>query len=455
LVKLWSLRVAAAATAFAVGTTAMVSHASAQSLIRDAEIEHTIRSYTTPLFGAAGLDPDALKIYLLNDRVLNSFVTGGQNIFITTGLLMRAESANQIIGVLAHETGHIAGGHLARMADELRYVSREALAAQILGLLIAAASGNGGAAAAVGMGGMQIAERSFLSYSRTQEASADQAALNFLTATHQSAKGLSEFFDILGDQEALAVGRQDPYVQTHPLTRDRAAFVSNFVAHSPLANTPEPPRFDDEYRRMRAKLFGFIEPLDRVLKEYKPDDNSNYARYARAVAYYRVSQLDKALPLIDGLLAEEPKNPYYYELKGQMLFENGRVKEALGPYEEMVRLAPNEPLLRTSLAHVQIELNDPKLVKPALANLIASINADDTNPVAWRLAATAYGLDNQMGMSSLSGAEYNLRIGRLVDAKGQAQRASRLLPRGSPGWLRAQDIENETKNIREQRDRER
>ena len=455
MVKLWSLRVAAAATAFAVGTTAIVSHASAQSLIRDAEIEHTIRSYTTPLFGAAGLDPDALKIYLLNDRVLNSFVTGGQNIFITTGLLMRAESANQIIGVLAHETGHIAGGHLARMADELRYVQREALAAQILGLLIAAGSGNAGAAAAVGMGGMHIAERSFLSYSRTQEASADQAALNFLNATHQSAKGLSEFFDILGDQEALAVGRQDPYVQTHPLTRDRAAFVSNFVAHSPLANAPEPPRFDDEYRRMRAKLFGFIEPLDRVLKEYKPGDNSNYARYARAVAYYRVSQLDKALPLVDGLIAEEPKNPYYHELKGQMLFENGRVKEALAPYEEMVRLAPNESLLRTSLAHVQIELNDPKLVKPALANLTASLNADDTNPVAWRLAATAYGLDNQMGMSSLSGAEYNLRIGRLVDAKGQAQRASRLLPRGSPGWLRAQDIENETKNIREQRERDR
>jgi len=455
LVKPWSFRTAAAATAFAVGALAAVSHASAQSLIRDAEIEHTIRSYTTPLFGAAGLDPDALKIYLINDRVLNSFVTGGQNIFITTGLLMRAENANQIIGVLAHETGHIAGGHLARMSDELRSLSREAMAAQILGLLLAIGAGNAGAGAAVGLGGMHIAERSFLSYSRTQEASADQAALNFLTATHQSAKGLSEFFDILGDQEALAVGRQDPYVQTHPLTRDRAAFVANFVAHSPLANVPEPPRFEEEYKRMRAKLFGFIEPLDRVLKEYKPDDTSRYARYARAVAYYRVSQLDKALPLIDGLIAEEPKNPFYYELKGQMLFENGRVKEALPPYEEMVKLAPNEPLLRASLAHVQIELNDPKLVKSALSNLVASLNADDTNPVAWRLAATAYGLDNQMGMSSLSGAEYNLRVGRLVDAKGQAQRAQRLLPRGSPGWLRAQDIENETKNVREQRDRER
>jgi predicted Zn-dependent protease len=204
---------------------------------------------------------------------------------------------------------------------------------------------------------------------------------------------------------------------------------------------------------MRAKLYGFVEPIDRTLREYKPEDNSLPSRYARAVAYYRVHQLDKALPLVDGLIAEEPKNPYFHELKGQMLFENGRVKDALAPYEEMVRLAPGEPLLRTGLAHVQIELNDPKLVKPALNNLKAGLSVDDANPTAWRLAATAYGLDNQMGMSALSLAEYNLRIGRLRDAGGQAARAERLLPRGSPGWLRAQDIQNEAKYQREQRDR--
>jgi predicted Zn-dependent protease len=455
LPKPWSLRVAASAAAIAAATVAAGTPAAAQGLIRDAEIEHTIRDYTTPLFHAAGLDPDSVNIYLLNDRALNAFVAGGQNIFITTGLLMRAERANQIVGVLAHETGHISGGHLARMSEEMRHLTNEALAAQLLGLLVAAGAGNAGAGLAVGLGGLHIAERSLLSYSRTQESSADQAALNFLTRSRQSAKGLSEFFDILGDQEALVVGRQDPYVRTHPMTRDRAEFVKNFVAQSPLANAPEPARFDEEYRRMHAKLFGFIEPLDRVLKQYKTEDASLYSRYARAIAYYRISQLDKAMPLIDSLIAEEPNNPFFYELKGQMLFENGRVKEALAPYERMVALAPNEPLLRTSLAHVQIELGDAELVKPALANLRAALQVDNSNPVAWRLAATAYGRDNQMGMSALSSAEYNLRTGRLNDARGQAQRAERLLPAGSPGWLRAQDIQEQAKSLREQRERER
>ena len=199
----------------------------------------------------------------------------------------------------------------------------------------------------------------------------------------------------------------------------------------------------------------FIDPLDRVQKTYKPEDNSIYSRYARAIAYYRISNLDKALPLVDSLLVDEPNNPFFLELKGQMLFENGRVKEALPPYQKMVSLAPNEPLLRTSLAHVQIEINDPSLVKPALNNLEAALHADQNNPNAWRLAAVAYGLDNQLGMSSLASAEYSLRSNRLNDARGQAQRAERMLPRGSPVWLRAQDIQEETRRAREQRDRDR
>jgi predicted Zn-dependent protease len=453
LSKPWFLRVVAFAAVLAAGLAATTGSASAQGLIRDAEIERTIRAYTVPLFNAAGLDPDALNIYLVNDRVLNAFVAGGQNIFMTTGLLMRAENSNQIIGVIAHETGHIAGGHLARMSDEMRHLTHEALAAQLLGLLVAAAAGNAGAGAAIGLGGMHIAERSFLTYSRTQEASADQAGLNFLTRSNQSARGLSEFFDILGDQEALAVGRQDPYVRTHPLSRDRAEFVKNFVANSPLAKTQEPEAFEEAYRRMHAKLTGFLNPLDQVLKTYKPTDNSIYSRYARAIAYYRAYALERALPLVDSLIADEPNNPFFLELKGQMLFENGRVKEALAPYQKMVSLAPNEPLLRTSLAHVQVELNEPALIKPAVSNLEAALHRDPNNPTAWRLAAVAYGLDNQLGMSSLASAEYSLRSNRLNDARGQAQRAERMLPRGSPGWLRAQDIQEEARRAREQRDR--
>jgi predicted Zn-dependent protease len=446
----------AAAVTVAAGLLASGPQVAAQGLIRDAEIESIIRAYCTPLFAAAGLDVEAVKIYVINDRALNAFVMGGQNIFVTTGTLMSAKSPNQIIGVLAHEIGHITGGHLARMADELKNASTQAMVAQILGLLLAAgagSSGGAGAGAAVGMAGVHIAERSLLAYSRTQESSADQAAVQFLDRSGQSSRGLYEFFETIGEQEGLAASRQNPYVRTHPLTRDRMEFVHNHWQKSRLRDAPDPPPFTVAYQRMRAKLYGFIEPTDRTLKEYKAEDNSVPARYARAVAYYRVHQLDKALPLIDGLIAQEPKNAFFHELKGQMLFENGRVKEALAPYEEMVRLAPGQPLLRIGLAHVQIELNDPKLVQPALNNLKAGLSVDEANPTAWRLAATAYGRDNQMGMSSLSLAEYHLRLGRLRDAGGQAARAERMLPRGSAGWLRAQDIQNEAKYQRQQRDR--
>jgi len=424
----------------------------AQGLIRDSEIEITIRAFATPLFNAAGVDADSVRVYIINDRALNSFVAGGQNIFVTTGLLMRAEKPSQVIGVLAHETGHISGGHLARMGDELRNATNEALAATILGLLIGVGTGQGGAGMAAGAAGMHVAERSFLKYSRTQEQSADQAALKFLDQTHQSARGLMEFFNIIGDQELVAPSRQDPYVQTHPLTRDRMDFVRNHVEHSPYANAPENPSYVDMFNRARAKLVGFIESLDRTLKVYPESDQSLAARYARAIAYYRVSRLDRALPLTDALIAQEPKNPFFRELKGQMLFENARVREALEPYQESVRLAPNEPLLRTGLAHVQLELDDPTMIKPALSNLNAALQVDDTNAQSWQLAAVAYGRDNQLGMAALSLAEYNLLVGRRPDARGQAARAERLLPRGSPGWLRAQDIQVQTKN---ERDRER
>jgi predicted Zn-dependent protease len=411
-------------------------------LIRDAEIENTIRTFVTPLFNAAGLDPDAVKVYIIDENALNSFVTGGQNIFITTGLLMRADSAGQVIGVIAHETGHIEHGDLARTAGELSGLQNEALAAQIIGILLAIGTGNAGAAAAAAAGGAQLAERSFLQYSRGQETAADQAAVKLLDATHQSSKGLLNFFKILENETLLAGAHLDPYLQTHPLTPERISFVSNWVEHSPYSNVPERPEFQRRFAMMRAKLIGFIQPLGQVLRAYPEKDQSLPARYARAIAYYRAGQLPAALPLTERLIAEQPDNPYFHEVKGQMLFENGKLAEARTEYEEMVRLAPHEPLLRTELAHVLIESGDQANNSAALANLNAALQVDNTNAQTWQLAATAYGRNGQLGMSALSNAEYNLLIGRKGDARGQANRAARLLPRGSPGWLRAQDIEN-------------
>lgn len=408
--------------------------------IRDAEIETTIRAYATPILNAAGIDPEAFNVHLVNSSVLNAFVAGGQRLFVTTGLLRRSENAGQVVGVIAHEAGHIAGGHLARMEDEMEKLGTLAIISQLLGVAAGAASGNAGAGAAIGLGGMQVAERSFLHYSRTQESSADQAGVTFLDNAGLSSRGMLQFLEILSGQDALISSRQDPYLLTHPLTRDRVVFVEHHVASSSLTNKPMPPGFEEMHHRMVAKLDGFLDPPEAVLRKYGEDDRSVAARYARAVAYYRIPDLDRALPLIDGLIAEEPRNAYFAELKGQMLFENGKLADAEPNYRRAVELLPNVPLLRTELAHVQIEMNRPELLDSTIASLNEALRVDRFDSLAWRLAATAYGRKGDMGLSNWALAEHNILIGQPRAAKALAERAMKQLKPGSPAWLRAQDI---------------
>ena len=410
--------------------------------IRDAEIETTIRAYATPLFTAAGLDPQSVHVYLVNDDTLNAFVAGGMNLFINTGLLMRSENANQLIGVIAHETGHIAGGHLARTQDALEDATAEMILAYVLGLGAAIATGNSGAGAAVIAGGQSIAQRSLLQYSRTQESAADQAALSYLDRTAQSARGMLEFLEVLGDQELLLSNQQDPYLRTHPLSNDRIDTVRNFVAGSRYADAAEPSEFVVAHARMRAKLVGFLRPLGRVLQQYPESDGSLEGRYARAIAYYRAADLKRALPMVDGLISERPDDPFFQELKGQILFENGRAREALPYYEAAVRLQPDAPLLRQGLAQVQLESGDPELNRAALAQLDEVVRIEPHNAAAWRLLSIAYGRDGQLGMTALALAESAGARGNSKEARQQADRALKLLPESSPAWLRAQDIFN-------------
>jgi predicted Zn-dependent protease len=410
------------------------------SIIRDAEIENTIRAYAAPLLTAAGLDPRDVAVNLLNGSELNAFVARGQQIFISTGLLMRSESPNQVIGVLAHEIGHITGGHLARLEGALSDAQDQAMIGSILGMALGILSGQGGAGAAASAKAQDIALRNLLKFSRTQERSADQVALDLLDKTRNSASGLLQFFEILQDQELLVRSRQDPYVVTHPLTQDRISFVREHVERSKIGTDTDTAQFREAHRRMVAKLKGFIDVPSRTLSDYRASDTSVAARYARAVAFYRDARIDEALPVMDGLVAEEPKNPYFHEMRGQMLFENGRLKDALPAYQAAVDLLPQEPQLRIGLAHVQIESGDPALDRAALANLEDALRYERRMPLAWRLAAVAYGRDNQLGQSALALAEYNLMTGNNLDAAGQAKKAMRLLKNGSPSWLRAQDL---------------
>lgn len=442
-----ALTVLSVVTAFvSVVTAFLVSMAPAavaqerNRLIRDTEIETTIGAFAAPLLAAAGLSRDSVRVYLVQSPVLNAFVAGGQNLFLTTGLLMRSAHAGQVIGVMAHEFGHMTGGHLARLDSAIREAMTQVLIGQLIAAAVGALARDGGAAAGISLGSNQIAERTFLQFSRTQEQSADQAALTFLDSSRQSARGLLEFLEILGDQEALRLERQDAYVVTHPLTRDRIEFVRNHLANSRYADQPVDPAMVELHKRMVAKLRGFIEHPGLTQRRYPKSDSSLYARYARAVAYYRVPDVPNALAEIDSLLAEYPNDPYFLELKGQILFENGRIAEALPYNEAAVRQFPAAPLLRIGLAHNLIESNQPDANKRAIAHLEEALRVETANPLGWRLAATAYGRDEQIGMAALSLAEYNLHTGRFRDAIGQATRADRLLPRGSPGWLRAQDI---------------
>ena len=420
--------------------------AAAENFIRDTEIEADIRTMVTPIWKAAGLEPTSLHVYLVEDKQINSFVAGGQNEFINTGLIDRAQTPNQLIGVLAHETGHIAGGHLTRFQEAARNASIEGIIAMVAGAA-AAVAGKGSGGGAAMLPAQSVAQQAFMQYSITQEASADHAAMTYLDGSGQSARGLLQFFEILQGEELLSGIREDPYLRTHPLTSQRIDYVRNHVEHSRFSNVPDTQTNVDMLKRIKVKLSAFLSPPSSTMAAYPEKEQSVLARYARAIAYYRIPQLDKALPTIDGLIRDFPQDPYFRELKGQMLFENGRIVEAEQPYEEAVRLAPTAPLLRISLAQTYIEANDPKLNKRAIAYLNDALRSEDKEIQGWHLLATAYGRDNQIGMAALALAEEGLAAGKKKDAQQQAQRAKQLLAKNSAGYNRAENIRHEAEQI--------
>jgi predicted Zn-dependent protease len=412
------------------------------SMLRDAEIESDLIAFESPVYRAAGLDPSALHIYLINDMQLNSFVAGGQNIFMNVGTIMRAEKPNQLIGVMAHETGHIAGGHIARSEDAMRKAEYEGMAAMALGLALAAVTGGAGAASLLGASG--VAERAWLQYSVEQEARADQAALTFLDRTHQSAKGLLDFFEILQQSEFLTGQKEIPYLRTHPLTEQRIEYVREHVENSPYSNNPDSPASVEMLRLMKAKLAGFLEDPQETLNQFPENDTSEAARYARTIAYYRIPDLPHALPAVEGLMHDFPNNPYYAELKGQMLFENGRIAEAVEPYREASMLDPSSMLLRTELAQVEIETENAKLLVNARTNLEEVTRHEIDNAEAWRLLAIVYGRTDNLALASLALAEQGASMGDHDMARHEALRAVQMLPPG-PARQRAQDIADEAK----------
>lgn len=412
-------------------------------ILRDTEIENDIRTLGTPIWRVAGLDPATMGIYIVDDAQLNSFVAGGQAIFLNSGLIERAETPNMLIGVIAHETGHIAGGHILRALEAMKNSSIETIIAEAIALGATVAGGSAAPMiAAAGEG-----QRAYMSFSVAQEATADHAAMKFLDRSGQSSRGLLKFFEVLQADEPLGGEPIDPWARTHPLTSERIEYLRHHVETSPYSDAPDTPQFVMLLKQVQLKLHAFLDSPSATLRAYPPSDRSPDARYARAIAYYRIPQLDKAVPEIDGLIHDFPKNPYYDELKGQMLFENGRVREAIAPYEEAVKLAPGAALLRISLAQTYVESGDPALTKRAIAYLEDASREEGRENLVWRLLATAYGRDHQLGNAALALAEEALVDGKKKDAQQQAQRAKQILPHGSPAYQRAEEIQREAKDL--------
>ncbi len=414
------------------------------NLIRDAEIENTIRTFVTPIWKAAGLDPSAVEIMIVQDNSLNAFVAGGQRIFIHTGLIMRTETPNQLIGVLAHETGHIAGGHLARMQEELSNLSTMQILESLIGAGImagGAASGGGAGRSPTGPAGAPVSGSllAFLHYSQTQESSADQASISYLQRTQQSPKGSLEFLRFLQKEERMLIGRRDPYLTTHPLTPERISIFEEALARSPYANTPDTPAFLDMHHRMVAKLMGFITPAT-ALQRFSEADRSVPARYARAIALYRSGALGSALLTLDGLLKESPNDPYFHELRGQMLFENGKIGESIVSYRRAAQLLPGVGVVKIDFARALLESNQPDADREAVRNLEQAAQTESGSFDLWRLLASGYSKLNNPGMTSLARAEMAIIRGNRAEAQSHAAAAERQLTAGTPAWQRAQDI---------------
>lgn len=413
--------------------------ARAATLIRDAEIERTLDRLAAPLMRAAGVSPQTAEIFIVGDPELNAFVAGGRNIFLHTGLLRKLETPAQVQGVLAHEIGHIAGGHLARRGMAVRNARGPALIGALLGVAAGAAGGGGAVASAIISGTQTAVQRNLLSFSRAEEAAADQAALGFLERAGVSPEGMLAVLDMFRGQEVFLSGNLDPYALTHPLSSERMQLVERRVAEARGRHAADPT---DAYwyGRARAKLKGFLEDPQRVLDDIRDAPATEETLIARAVALHRLARTEEALATADRLRAMRPDDPFYLELKGQILHESGRPHEALAYYRHAAQLAPEEPLLAAGLGRVLLALETPEANAEALRVLERARDLDDSDPTGLRALATAYARAGDQGMATLATAERLALAGSLEDARFHAERAAGTLPHGSPGWLRAQDI---------------
>ena len=410
--------------------------------IRDTEIEALVRDYAVPIFKAAHVNHRAVRIHIINDRSFNAFVANGRRLFINAGALMKSETPNEIIGVIAHETGHIAGGHLARQRQALERAQTASIIAMLLGAGAAAAAGDqaGNAAGAVISGGQNMVLRSFLSYQRAEESAADRAAARYLNATGQSIRGMLITFERFADAQLFSSSNIDPYFLSHPMARERISSLQNIAEQSRFFGQKDPGALQLRHDLMRAKLSGFLEHRDTIARRYPRSDTSLPARYARAISLYLHVDVRKAVREIDKLIKDMPNNPYFWELKGQALLESGKPRKAIEPLKRAIALAPNADLIRMMLGQALLATEQPQHTDAAIAELNRALAREPEASGGLRQLAIAYGRKGDIARAELATARAYFAEGDLNQAKQHAARVQKRVQRGTPLWLQADDI---------------
>ncbi|QHL91717.1 M48 family metalloprotease [Sphingomonas changnyeongensis] len=439
--------------ALMLSVAVMARPALAQSIVRDAETEALMLDMSRDLIIAAGLQPRNVQIVMILDGSINAFVAGGQIVYMHSGLITSADNANQVQGVIAHEIGHIEGGHVVRFSEGAKAATGIMLLSLLLGAA-AIAAGAGEAGAGIFAAGQQAAMGKFLAFTRTQESSADAAAARYLNAAGVSGRGLIDFFKKLQNQEyRLGIQATDSYDRTHPLSRERVTVLTDVLKGAPAWDKPTDPAIEARFQRIKAKLKGYALDPPQVLREYPETDRSIPARYARAYAWHRSAYPEQALAEIDALLATAPHDPYFLELKGQVLLESGRPREALPALREAVQLTQFNPLIASMFGHALVATEDDGNHPEAERVLRAALAKDKDNPFAWYQLGVIYGQRGDVARAALASAErFNLE-GQPRLALMSARTALAGIPQGSPDYLRAQDIEMVARTAAEQEKR--
>jgi len=437
------------ATALAVAPMAAVAQENkGPPVLRDTETEQLLREYTRPILRAAGLEKQNIQMVIINQGVFNAFVADGRRIFVNYGAIMQSETPNQIIGVMAHETGHLAGGHLAKMREQMAAAQTQMIIAMLLGagaMVAGAKSGGSGggltnAGAAMFSAPGEMIRRNLLSYVRQQEENADKAGVKFLTATGQSARGMYETFKRFTDESLFAARGTDPYVLSHPMPAQRVTALEELARSSPYWDKKDDPALQLRHDMARAKISAFMERQETVYRRYPLSNNSLPARYAHAISTYLHGDLRSALSQIDALIQQQPNNPYFYEVRGQALLEGGKPQEAIAPLRRAVQLSNNAPLIEMLLGQALVATGNNAYTDEAISILRAAVARETEAPLGYTQLAMAYGRKGDYAQADLASAQSAFLRGDNKTARDLASRAKTRFAIGTPGWVKADDI---------------